>query len=51
VDETVLKIALAAFMHDIGKFADRKLLNITEEFIQNHADLYQPTYQGRHTHP
>jgi CRISPR-associated protein Csm1 len=50
VDETVLKIALAAFMHDIGKFADRKLLNISDEFIQNHADLYQPSYHGRYTH-
>ncbi|WP_449243782.1 type III-A CRISPR-associated protein Cas10/Csm1 [Desulfobacca acetoxidans] len=50
MDETVLKIAMAAFFHDIGKFADRKLLNIPDEFIKNHADLYQPSYQGRYSH-
>ena len=50
MDDTVLKIALAAFMHDIGKLVPRETLHISEEYINNHADLYQPFYQGRHTH-
>ncbi|MDD3582369.1 MAG: type III-A CRISPR-associated protein Cas10/Csm1, partial [Desulfobacca sp.] len=50
MDDTVLKIALAAFMHDIGKLVHRETLNISDEYINNHADLYQPFYEGRHTH-
>jgi CRISPR-associated protein Csm1 len=50
MDETVLKIAMAAFMHDIGKFADKTVMGISNEYKNNHADLYQPYYQGRHTH-
>jgi CRISPR-associated protein Csm1 len=51
MDSTVLKIALAAFFHDIGKFADRVALNIGDDYMKNHADLYQPFYQNHHTHP
>lgn len=51
MDDTILKVAIAAFMHDIGKFADRTALKVTDEFINNHADLYQPFFQKRHTHP
>jgi CRISPR-associated protein Csm1 len=51
MDSTVLKIALAAFFHDIGKFADRNALNISDEYTRNHADLYQPFNQNHHTHP
>ncbi|MBW1987358.1 MAG: HD domain-containing protein, partial [Deltaproteobacteria bacterium] len=50
MDDTVLKIAIAAFMHDIGKLVHREVLSITDEYINNHADLYQPFYEGRHTH-
>jgi len=53
MNDTVLKIALAAFLHDIGKFADGAALNLSPAFIQDHADLYQPfdRSQKRHTHP
>ncbi|MDO9530109.1 MAG: type III-A CRISPR-associated protein Cas10/Csm1 [Syntrophales bacterium] len=50
MDETVLKIAIAGFMHDIGKFAEKDVWNIPEQFLLNNADLYQPHYQGRYTH-
>lgn len=50
MNETVLKIAMAAFMHDIGKFANRDVLGVTEDFINNNIDLYQPNYQGRYSH-
>lgn len=46
----VLKIAIAGFMHDIGKLADECCLHISEEFKANNADLYQPFYDGRFTH-
>ena len=52
MDETVYKIAIAAFLHDIGKFAERADFNVSMEFLNNNADLYQPYIkeQNRHTH-
>lgn len=41
MDQTVLKIALAGFLHDIGKFADKESINILGQFIMNNADYYQ----------
>ncbi|NVM21957.1 MAG: type III-A CRISPR-associated protein Cas10/Csm1 [Desulfobacterales bacterium] len=49
MDETVLKVAIAGFMHDIGKFAEDALY-VSEKFLNDNADLYQPHYQGRYTH-
>jgi len=51
MDDTVLKIALAGFMHDIGKLADRGVMDISQEYVLNNADLYQPFFNGKHTHP
>ncbi|MBF0497395.1 MAG: hypothetical protein HQK58_12605 [Deltaproteobacteria bacterium] len=31
MDETVLKVAMAAFFHDMGKFADKDFLNISDD--------------------
>jgi CRISPR-associated protein Csm1 len=50
MDETVLKIALAGFLHDIGKFADKECLDISQEYINNNADLYQPHFKGQYSH-
>ena len=50
MDETTLKIAIAAFMHDIGKFADKNVFNISDQFLIDNADLYQPHYKGNYTH-
>lgn len=52
MDETIYKIAIAGFMHDIGKFAERAGFNVSPEFLNNNADLYQPYVkeQNRHTH-
>ncbi|MEK6590853.1 MAG: type III-A CRISPR-associated protein Cas10/Csm1 [Nitrospinota bacterium] len=57
-DETIYKIAIAGFMHDIGKFAERAKtgkpdtpgFHVTQEFLDNNADLYQPKYNNRYTH-
>ena len=49
MDTTTLKIALAGLLHDIGKIAQGKL-KLSQQYIMGNADLYQPTYDGRHTH-
>ncbi|MBI4843638.1 MAG: type III-A CRISPR-associated protein Cas10/Csm1 [Nitrospirae bacterium] len=62
MDETVYKIALAGYLHDIGKFAERahgqrsdsERLDTgfypDERFLNDHMDMYQPHYQGNYTH-
>lgn len=62
MNDAVYKIALAGYLHDIGKFAERASsrrentdeLKIgffpDEEFLNNHRDLYQPHFQGKYTH-
>ncbi len=47
--ETVLKIALAGLLHDIGKFAQGSL-QVSKEYLNNNAGLYQPFREGHHTH-
>ncbi|MBI4378134.1 MAG: type III-A CRISPR-associated protein Cas10/Csm1 [Nitrospinae bacterium] len=57
-DETIYKIAIAGFIHDIGKFAERAKtekpdtpgFHVTQEFLDSNADLYQPKYNNRYTH-
>lgn len=43
MDETILKIAIAGFMHDIGKFADKDVWNISEQFLVNNVSLFLMT--------
>lgn len=62
MDENIYKIAIAAFLHDIGKFAERArgskekgdefeaAFYSDEEFLDANASLYQPFYGGRYTH-
>ncbi len=50
MDDTVYKIALAAFLHDIGKFAERAGMNVTQEYLDNNATLYQPEYKHHYSH-
>ena len=49
MDETILKVAISGFMHDIGKFAQEGLF-VSEDFLNRHADLYQPFFNEQHTH-
>jgi len=49
MDDTVLKIALAGLLHDIGKLAEEGM-NALPEFLLGNADLYQPFHNGHHTH-
>ncbi len=52
MEENVYKIAIAAFLHDIGKFAERGGMSLSPTYFNNNADLYLPfnKSQGRHTH-
>lgn len=62
MDETAYKIALAGYLHDIGKFAERAFgkreqggelktgFFPDEDFLNKHKGLYQPFFNGRHTH-
>ncbi|HHT9125981.1 MAG TPA: type III-A CRISPR-associated protein Cas10/Csm1 [Candidatus Brocadiia bacterium] len=50
MDDTIYKIAVAGFFHDIGKFAERGNMNVSQEFLDRHAALYQPCYKGEYTH-
>lgn len=49
MDETVVKIALAGLLHDIGKFA-QGCMEITPIYRNNNASLYQPVYNGHYSH-
>ncbi|MDQ7837997.1 MAG: type III-A CRISPR-associated protein Cas10/Csm1 [Thermodesulfobacteriota bacterium] len=48
----IYKIAIAAFLHDIGKFAERAgaAFNVSPDFISGNMDLYQPHFQEQYTH-
>ena len=62
MDETIYKIAIAAFLHDIGKFAERAHGKVAEtdklspaffpdeKFLNDNMDLYQPHFKGKYTH-
>jgi len=50
MDNTTLKIAIAAFMHDIGKFADKSTLKITGQYLDDNVGTYLPVKKGRYSH-
>lgn len=62
MENTIYKIALAAFFHDIGKFAERAYATTEptaelkaafypdEKFLNDNMDLYQPHHNGNYTH-
>jgi CRISPR-associated protein Csm1 len=50
MDETTLKIAMASFLHDIGKFAGKDVFKMTsDEFAQKAAD-FLPVKDGKYSH-
>ena len=49
MDDTVLKVALAGLLHDIGKMA-QEAMYATPEYLNANAGLYQPFFNGAHTH-
>ncbi len=49
MDDTVLKITLAAFLHDIGKFAEEGM-ELLPGFEDGNAGLYLPQFNNEYTH-
>jgi CRISPR-associated protein Csm1 len=49
MNDTVLKIALAGLLHDIGKFA-QGCMEIPQKYRDDNEDIYQPKREGRPTH-
>lgn len=49
MSDTVLKIALAGLMHDIGKFAEGGM-SLSQEYTDNNQQIYQPSRDGRPSH-
>ncbi len=49
MEDTVLKVALAGLLHDIGKMAEDAMY-VTPEYLNANAGLYQPFFNGHHTH-
>lgn len=50
--DTVIKVALAGFIHDVGKLAERAGMEVSRTYAEDNAGLYQPYNRGqnRHTH-
>lgn len=50
MDATTLKIAISSFFHDIGKFAGKESVEITNDYFDRHAGLYLPFKDGYYSH-
>lgn len=56
MDMTIYKIAIAAFLHDIGKFAERAELagapgfHADPMFLNDNAQYFQPEFNGKYSH-
>ncbi len=50
MDQTTLKIAASGLIHDIGKLTDKELLGVEDGYIEAHAGLYLPYFNGRYSH-
>ncbi|MFZ7110047.1 MAG: type III-A CRISPR-associated protein Cas10/Csm1 [Desulfatiglandales bacterium] len=50
MNETILKMGMAGFFHDIGKFADNDTLGVSDKYFNDNAGLYLPFHEGRYTH-
>lgn len=52
IEENALKFAIAGFLHDIGKFAGPKILDVSNEYKKSSEALYQPKAfkDSRYTH-
>jgi len=50
MNETTLKMAMAGFFHDIGKFADKQALGVSEQYFNDNAGIYLPFRDGHYSH-
>jgi len=50
MSDTVYTIALAGLLHDVGKFAERAGMDVSQQYVNDNEHLYQPHYEGRSSH-
>jgi len=50
MSDTVYSIALAGLLHDVGKFAERAGMEVSQQYRNDNEHLYQPHYDGRSSH-
>ncbi|WP_462271111.1 type III-A CRISPR-associated protein Cas10/Csm1 [Desulfobacter sp.] len=50
MNKTTLKIAMAAFFHDIGKFIDPKVLELPPGYADKNAGAFLPSFNGKYSH-
>jgi CRISPR-associated protein Csm1 len=49
INKDVLTMALAAFIHDVGKFSQRAQKEIPESFKRDNQNLFQPSINGHYS--
>ena len=50
MSDKVYTVALAGLLHDVGKFAERAGMEISQQYHNDNEHLYQPHYDGRSSH-
>jgi CRISPR-associated protein Csm1 len=50
LNPTVLKVAMAGFIHDLGKFIDINCLDIPGDYLENNAGAFLPVWNGKYSH-
>ena len=48
--EAASRMAFAAYMHDLGKLAERARIDVKQSDIDTHKQEYCPNFKGRWTH-
>jgi CRISPR-associated protein Csm1 len=50
MDETTLKISIASFFHDMGKFAGSQVFKMSQDEFASRAADFLPVRKGRYSH-
>jgi CRISPR-associated protein Csm1 len=50
MSDMVYTVALAGLLHDVGKFAERAGMEVSQLYRNDNEHLYQPHYEGRSSH-
>ncbi|MDY0221307.1 MAG: type III-A CRISPR-associated protein Cas10/Csm1 [Desulfobacterium sp.] len=50
MNKTTLKIAMAAFFHDLGKFIDPRMLELPAGYADKNAGVFLPSFNGKYSH-
>ncbi len=50
MDPTMLKMAVGGFIHDIGKLVNKNILQVSQDYLDSHSNVYLPVWNGRYSH-